>query len=71
MVTRIAIMQGELRSDSCNPFLIYCPSRNAVARREYQVKYNRVRRLTRRKLGKVKLAALRETRWKELKGLLP
>lgn len=47
------------------------PLRNAIARRQYQVQYNKIQRMTRRKLGKVQLAALREKKWQELKGLTP
>ena len=45
--------------------------RHAAERREYQVKYNQVKRLTRRKLGKAKLAALRDAKWQELNGIKP
>ncbi|KAK7682015.1 hypothetical protein QCA50_014979 [Cerrena zonata] len=46
-------------------------ARNVVARREYQLQYNRVRRATRRKLSKADLAALRENKLQEVEGTRP
>lgn len=44
---------------------------NLEARRQYQVKYNRVKRATRRKLSKAGLDALRDRKRREVDGDLP
>ncbi|KAK7677664.1 hypothetical protein QCA50_019355 [Cerrena zonata] len=44
-------------------------ARNITARRQYQVQYNRVQRVTRRKVGKAQLAALQEKKRQELNGV--
>ncbi|KAK7684486.1 hypothetical protein QCA50_005664 [Cerrena zonata] len=67
---RIRRAKRSTGSDSENKKDTYY-ARNTAARRKYQVQYNQVQRLTRRKVGKVNLAALRETKWQELKGTRP
>ena len=46
-------------------------SRNAEARREYQIQYNKIRRVTRRKVGKKELLKMRENKREELEGKVP
>ncbi|KAK7685837.1 hypothetical protein QCA50_011183 [Cerrena zonata] len=46
-------------------------AKNTEARRQYQNRYNKIRRLTRRKLSKHELEALRQRKADELDGVLP
>lgn len=41
------------------------------ARREYQNRYNQIRRITRRKLSKADLQTLRKRKTEELDGVIP
>lgn len=45
--------------------------RNVEARRQYQVNYNQVKRVTRRKLAKSDLHKLQERKRQELCGAIP
>ncbi|KAK7689758.1 hypothetical protein QCA50_006397 [Cerrena zonata] len=49
----------------------YYANRHAEARREYQNRYNQLQRLTRRKLSKSDLQALRKRKSDELDGVIP